>query len=106
MLKYKSLAANPFIGVARTPIYDISDRHPSSPLIRAITYVCGKSRWQGGQTTVHCVLTPNSVNGKFYVDCRAHSGPYLHRYFPRDGRDGGGDMARAFVEKTVKYLKK
>ena len=35
-----------------------------------VSRVFGKSKEMGAQTTIHCVVADENVNGKYYSDCR------------------------------------
>ena len=38
-----------------------------------LLWTFGKNSRQGAQTTIHCVLTDDDVNGKYYAGCRENS---------------------------------
>jgi hypothetical protein len=53
---------------------------------------------QGAQTTLHCVLTDDNVNGKYYMDCREQ--PWIV------GRSVGNEtVEKTIFERTKKMLK-
>jgi hypothetical protein len=59
-----------FAGVVRTNIFDLITTPTSQKAHYALRYLAGKNCHQGAQTTLHCVLTDENVNGKYYAGCR------------------------------------
>jgi hypothetical protein len=74
-----------------------------SSALKFMNYVAGKSSCQGAQTTIHCVLTGNDVNGRYYSDCREESGWGVSADIRNDANNG--EVGRMFYVKTKEYLK-
>ena len=39
-------------------------------VLTVIATFLGKSKEMGAQTTIHCIVTGDSINGKYFADCR------------------------------------
>lgn len=37
--------------------------------LNVLSWLTGKSAWQGAQTTIHAVVTDEDVSGKYLIDC-------------------------------------
>ncbi len=74
-------------------------------MIDISAYLSGKSCWQGAQTTLHCVLTDDDVNGKYFLDCVEGGSIFLNQRIRGDRSENGGKAAKTYFEKTKKYLK-
>lgn len=58
-----------FSGLVLTDI--LRDVDPSiQSMFRLLFRFFGKNCRQGAQTSIHCVLTDEDINGKYYGDCR------------------------------------
>ena len=39
-------------------------------VLKVIATFLGKSKEMGAQTTIHCIVTSDNINGKYFADCR------------------------------------
>ena len=54
---------------------------------------------------VHCVLTDENVNGKFYQDCKPQHCSHLRiKRWVKTDQAAGGPVAKELFEKTRQFL--
>ena len=95
-------------GFVRTPIFEVFSSRPLLHcLITVLGLLAGKSSWQGAQTTVHAVLAPHGVNGRYYMDCIDCSGypGLINCSVIWDRSCNDSRLAKDLYGQTVKYLK-
>ena len=63
----------PFAGLVRNKILAQMANPIKAKAYLLLLWTFGKNSRQGAQTTIHCVLTGDDVNGKYYAGCRENS---------------------------------
>ena len=67
-------------------------------MVAIFARIFGKTKEMGAQTTIHCVVADESINGKYYSDCREER-LLVNKSFYNE------KLAQQLYEKTKQFLK-